>query len=86
MTEWVCAWQVLQFEMERLSLNKAAKSDKAAAARLAGLDQVSQDNTAILHFVEGVRFKLVVFAVLPFERRLHWMKGTPAGMPACLGK
>ncbi|MEW5302565.1 MAG: hypothetical protein WDW36_005336 [Sanguina aurantia] len=31
--------KVLQFEMERLSLNKAAKSDKAAAARLAGLDQ-----------------------------------------------
>ena len=30
--------KVLQFEMERLSLNKAAPSDKAAASRLAALD------------------------------------------------
>lgn len=43
--------------MERLSLNKAAKSDKAAAARLAGLDQVRPDETATFHFVRGVRCK-----------------------------
>jgi ATP-dependent Clp protease ATP-binding subunit ClpB len=30
--------QVLQLEMERLSLGKAAKSDKGAEARLASLD------------------------------------------------
>ena len=30
--------QVLQLEMERLSLGKAAKSDRTAAARLATLD------------------------------------------------
>ena len=33
------AVQVLQFEMERLSLSKAAANDKAASSRLKGLDK-----------------------------------------------
>ncbi len=43
-----CSCRVVQLEMERLSLKKAAPTDKAAVARLQALD-LQLDSESLLH-------------------------------------